>query len=187
MPRLKTDNAAQTYSIEWETGWRAGLRSRLSSLMLLCSCVLLAAAAKPPPSPPPTVGVAFSGAFTDYAVLQRATETTSLVAVYGFCGAVGNQLSSNLVTGVCTYKAGASVEVTLEGFPPVTSPIGADGSWKAMLPAQPAGGTFSLSAACTTGCASSSATTLQNLTFGDVTFCSGGYLTSVPTSVPLLS
>jgi len=97
---------------------------------------------------------------------------------------VGNQLSSNLVTGVCTYKAGASVEVTLEGFPPVTSPIGADGSWKAMLPAQPAGGTFSLSAACTTGCASSSATTLQNLTFGDVYFCSGGYLTSVPTSVP---
>ena len=126
-----------------------------------------------PPPPPPVVGVAFSGAFTDYAVLQRATAATSRVAVYGFCGVVGNQLTANQVTGVCTYQEGASVEVVLQGFAPTRSRIEPDGTWKALLPAQPAGGSYTVSAACTAGCGNSSATILRNITFGDVYFCSG--------------
>ena len=124
-------------------------------------------------------------------VLQRAGKHTSMVSVYGLCGVMGRNMGGcDEQNCRCTFKPGSSVVVTLvsEGddispatIAPVNVVIRDDGSWKAMLPAQPAGGNWTVTATCS-GCSahskSSNATTgsyavLRSVTFGDVFFCSG--------------
>jgi hypothetical protein len=58
----------------------------------------------------------------------------------------------------------------------VSTEIRPDLTWKALLPPRPAFGNYSLTAACTAGCAGANATgtaPLVNLTYGDVYVCAG--------------
>jgi len=138
------------------------------------------------PKPPATAGLAFSGVFADNMVLQRAGGSTKWAAVYGLCSVVGRGMGGcQQQTCVCTFEPGATVTVTLasEGsmgapIPPVTVPIAQDGTWKALLPAQPAGGNWTVTASCKlcssgVGPDGGSTVVLRNVAFGDVFFCSG--------------
>ena len=127
------------------------------------------------PRPVPNAGVSFSGVFASQMVLQRAP---AQAAVYGWCGDVGRgaQLFSR-----CNFTSGATVEITMKAAAvdsasavafTTKTPITSDGTWKALLPATAAGGSWTISAACT-GCGNTSASVLEDVTFGDVYFCSG--------------
>ena len=145
--------------------------------VLVCLMAHLAAAAPvpvvhAPAPPPPASGVRFSGVFSSQMVLQRDAAT----AVFGWCGTAGQGAQ---VFSRCTFAAGATVEVTMSSTADSTrlftthTPIAGDGTWKALLPAMGAGGSYSVSAACTHGCGNSSAAVLEDVTFGDLYFCSG--------------
>lgn len=47
------------------------------------------------------------------------------------------------------------------------------GHWKVLLPATQAGGDYTATASCTSGCTNSTPVGLKHLTFGDVWVCSG--------------
>ena len=70
----------------------------------------------------------------------------------------------------------ATVVVTLsppiDGHAAFEVSVAKDGTWKALLAPAAAGGLYSASAACA-ACENTSATTIVNLTFGDVWVCSG--------------
>ena len=44
---------------------------------------------------------------------------------------------------------------------------------KVTLPKQPAGGSYNLSVSCTSGCTHQGATSIEEVTFGDVFMCTG--------------
>ena len=109
-----------------------------------------------PSAPPPPTAAVFSTVFSDFAVLQRQPYHA---AVYGLA------------------VSGASVTVTVD--PPLdgedgkksnkfTATVFEDGSWKTLLPPTRAGGDYTVSVACTAGCASSNSSTLNHVTFGDI-------------------
>lgn len=123
-------------------------------------------------------GVQFSGVFSSSMVLQRAPASA---AVYGFCG---NNGEGARVLSRCNFTAGAVVEVTVSGgesspaspsSPPYSlqTAIAADGTWKALLRPTTAGGSYSITVSCLAGCGNSSASTIAQVTFGDVFYCSG--------------
>jgi sialate O-acetylesterase len=95
----------------------------------------------------------FSGVFGDDCVLQR----DSITAVYGFAA------------------AGASVAVSLDGGAAVSATGQPDGTWKALLPAQPAGSNHTIVATNrgAGGGATTTDITLRRVSFGDVWFCGG--------------
>jgi hypothetical protein len=93
-------------------------------------------------------------------VLQRAPAQAS---VYGFVGDLSDAAVSS------ASKPLLSLSVTNGGATESYTPsIYADGTWKATLSAKPAGGTYTIRVACTSGCANSAATTMNDVTFGDV-------------------
>jgi sialate O-acetylesterase len=112
--------------------------------------------AKPPPPPP---GTHFAMCFTDNAILQRAP---AQAALYGRVAPLP--------------PAGATVEVTvtpsLGGKSSFPAQMFGDGTWKVLLPPTQAGGSYSATAACAK-CANTTATTINNLAFGDIWVCSG--------------
>lgn len=102
----------------------------------------------------------FSGQFNDNMILQRAPYRA---AVYGTLA-----------------PAGAPVTVTLSGlsgdgsaynktFAGMSNP---DGTWKVLFEALPAGGNYSAAVSCAT-CSGDPVPPLQNITFGDVFYCTG--------------
>ncbi len=143
------------------------VQTNMLAAVLSLSCPALAQNAPMGPLDPPfdATRVLFSTAFNDHMVLQRAPQHA---VVFG------------------TATPGATVTVTLTGpnAYTYTSPAAAvragtgdpalDGTWKVVLPAQPAGFGYALAAACA-GCsnATSAPATLADVGFGDVYLCSG--------------
>eukprot|EP00729_Bicosta_minor_P028326 gene28326-35022_t len=120
-----------------------------------------------PNFPNTTAGTFFSGAFTDHVVLQREPAKS---AVYGVViGATPSTIVSVTVAGDVahtSYTVAAKVEVTNKAVP-----SGKYGRWKALLTPQAAGGNYTISVACT-NCANTTSSTLYDVTYGDVWFCS---------------
>ena len=98
-----------------------------------------------PPQPAPAGPQLLHPMFQDHAVLQRDRP----INIYG------------------ESSPGAAVTVTLKTFS-VQARAGADGRWRATLPAMPAGGPYSLSAT-----ANGETRTAQDVLIGDVFFCAG--------------
>jgi sialate O-acetylesterase len=98
----------------------------------------------------------FSANFGSGQVLQREP---AAAAVYGFAGLGATSVAINL-DGVGAN--GKAVHVA-----PKATLLG-DGTWKALLPPQPAGGNFSVSVSDAGG-----TKVISDVTFGDVWYCSG--------------
>lgn len=111
-------------------------------------------------------GLSFAGVYSDNLVLQREPQKAAL---YGVVVQQAGGLS------------GASLAVTLDLKGPLSQTVNAQhievvnssyARWKAVLDPVAAGVNFSISAHCG-GCSNTTATTLSNVAFGDVFFCSG--------------
>ena len=133
--------------------------ARLPLLLLLAAFLPYNGTARghPPPVPAGCVNGSacaanFSGHFQTSMVLQS---TPARAAVYGMAPV-----------------AGAEVTVKLNGTS-YTAVVGNSLTWKVLFPPQPPGGTYTVSAACTKGCTNTTATALDDVTFGDVWLCSG--------------
>ena len=123
----------------------------------------------PDPQDPPfdLTKVLFSGTFSDHMVLQREPRRS---AVFG------------------TASIGATVSIVLtdpnggrQSLGPVTVANSADpavnGTWKVLLPSQPAGFGYALEAQCT-GCLNSTSANLKDVGFGEVGAARAGVLCS---------
>ena len=107
-------------------------------------------------TPAAAPGVQFSGVFSDGAVLQRGVA----VAVYGSVA----KASADVVTVTVTDQTGKT-----ETYASPVATLGGDAdAWRVELKPREAGGDFSIRAAY-----GADATTIANVTFGDVFFCSG--------------
>lgn len=156
--------------------------------------VAFAASAAPPP-PPQVLLFSFDSAFGNNMVLQQAP---SKAAVYGFLDFPAS--ASGAVVQVTLTPSGGGAPTTVQAVLNVTVQTFGDGwgvrnlnasdclgclppfnpwntplaSWKALLPPQPAGGDFVVTASCT-GCSSLGPSTISisNVTFGDMWYCTG--------------
>jgi len=106
--------------------------------------------------------VSFSSGFSDFAVLQREPHSA---AVYGM---PGEPFKLPAVVTVTVSNSSGTKKYTAH----VTNMTGL-GEWKVILDPQPAGGDYSISAACTQGCDDSSSVTIQHVTYGDIWYCAG--------------
>ena len=114
---------------------------------------------KPPLGPQPAT---FSGVFDHNMVLQRAP---SMAALYGSAGNVTGSSPAQVTVHVSSSDRDVSKTYT--------SPVDDEGNWKVLLDPAEAGGDYTMSVACTSGCTNTTVSTLVNVTFGDVYFCSG--------------
>eukprot|EP01045_Picozoa_sp_COSAG04_P000963 COSAG04_NODE_28_length_36566_cov_70.886665_21_plen_283_part_00 len=166
------------------------LPSFIVPLLLALAYLLLgaafAAAGKPPPKPQ---GIAFFAGFSDHAVLQRGP---GRAAVYGSLGPGGTGATVQL------SSSGGAAEGSSEEPELVEATATPDGRWKALLPAHPAGGDYTLTATCHGCTAEPKTAALRHVvrplptfpmaaplcaegrvvlpalqTFGDVVYCSG--------------
>eukprot|EP00040_Diaphanoeca_grandis_P030561 m.180807 g.180807 ORF g.180807 m.180807 type:complete len:694 (-) comp32036_c8_seq1:248-2329(-) len=128
--------------------------------------------------------VAFSVGFDSDMVLQRAPQSSS---VYGQL--LGDGVGSSVEVTVTDTKSGSKYTVLavvapaptycVENYPKMQGVCVANysASWKAVLKPAPAGGDFTITATCTTGCHTDGGerdmATLKRVTMGDVYFCSG--------------
>jgi len=106
----------------------------------------------------------FSGVFSDGAVLQRAPARAALFGALAAPPAAAAHVTVNVSDAVSGWFASFGADVA------------PDGTWKVLLDARPAFGNISVAAACDAGCASPADTavsTLTDLTFGDVWYCTG--------------
>eukprot|EP00117_Sycon_ciliatum_P047952 scpid52642/ scgid34202/ Sialate O-acetylesterase; Sialic acid-specific 9-O-acetylesterase; Yolk sac protein 2; Sialate O-acetylesterase small subunit; Sialate O-acetylesterase large subunit len=112
--------------------------------------------------PAPPQPAMFSGVFDDNMVLQRAP---AKAAVFGSA----MNLSSSTATVTVTVS---SAEGSSKTYAAQVSENNMN--WKVLLDPAEAGGDYTITCACTQGCVNSSVGgTIQNVTFGDVYFCSG--------------
>jgi hypothetical protein len=110
-----------------------------------------------------TSGTYFSAVFSDHAVLQRAPEAS---AVYGLV--VGVTASTKVTVSITDGGQTHDVDATVWG----PGPVPASAYWKALLEPHEGGGSVVLTVACAS-CANTTTSTITNVTFGDVLFCSG--------------
>ena len=121
-----------------------------------------------PPFPNATAGTFFSGVFGDHVVLQREP---AKAAIYGviFGAEDGTTVTVDVgsASGAKIYSVPATVMLT-----DTQMPGGRYAKWKAYLKPSAAGGNFTVAASCAS-CKNSSASSISDVTFGDVWFCSG--------------
>ena len=114
-----------------------------------------------PTNPTPA---SFAAGFSSFAVLQREPATA---AVYGMPGSpftLPATVQVNVTSTRGDYTRSYEAEVTKTTT---------HGEWKVVLDSKPAGGDYTITAACTSGCANSSSTVIEHVTFGDLWFCAG--------------
>jgi hypothetical protein len=128
--------------------------------------------APPPPAPPPpppfasspcTTKLCFSWTQGSHMVLQQAP---SKGAVYGTLA--GATAGSAVAVTVTPTGGGDDAAYTVKAD--VTAAAG-NATWKAFLKPTPAGGNYTIKAACTSGC--SGEAEISDVTFGDVWYCAG--------------
>jgi hypothetical protein len=163
-------------------------KMRIPCLLSLVA-ISVAMNAEAPPPPPQVLIFSFDVAFGDNMLLQQAPAQS---AVYGFLDFQGS-MTGAVVHVTLTPESGAPTTVVatlnttvqtfgpdwgvrnlnasecpgcLPPFNPWNTPLA---SWKALLPPQPAGGNYSITAVCT-GCSTISPSTvsISNVAFGDV-------------------
>lgn len=128
---------------------------------LLCCCSGQPSAPALAPFPTDVNGAFFSGVFSDHAVLQRAPQKS---AVYGVV--IGAKPTTKVVVKIAgsdSYTLNADVTFRHSGY----------AWWKANLKAHSAGGNYSVNVACSDCIAPSNSSTITDVTFGDIWFCSG--------------
>jgi hypothetical protein len=113
----------------------------------------------------------FSNVFSDHAVLQMAPAKS---AVYGYVGTGAS--GSSKVTVTVADAADASATYTVEA-----TVDEAKGTWKAFLKPAKSGGSYGITAACTSGCTGSAA--LGDVTFGNVWYCAGQSNSKCPLAI----
>jgi hypothetical protein len=166
----------------------------LFQFLALCAAAAAQAAAlsradSRPPPPPQLLQFSFDSVFGDNMLLQMAP---AQAAVYGFLdfaasaagavvhvtltpeGGAPTTVLASLNTTVQTFGPNWGVRSTnasdcdgcLPPYNPWNTPLA---SWKALLPPQPAGGNYSVTAVCT-GCSSSApaSVSISNVVFGDM-------------------
>lgn len=130
-----------------------------------------------PPFPNDTAGTFFSGVFSDHTVLQREP---AKAVVFGVL--FGAQSSTTVtVTVVDVVPANGATMYSVQAdvmLSDIQMPSGRYAKWKAYLKPTPAGGNFTISVSCAS-CTNTTVTTINDVTFGDVWFCSGQYYTVV--------
>ena len=137
-------------------------------LLLLLGLVSVVPAPRPPPFLPPQPAM-FSGVFDDNMVLQRAP---AKAAVFGTTSNFTSEATAAKVTVEVTSADQFTGELLASKT--YTANVAEDGSWKVLLDAAEAGGAYMITCACTSGCVNSTVGGhIQNVTFGDVYFCSG--------------
>jgi hypothetical protein len=100
----------------------------------------------------------FAAGFSDYSVLQRETAA----AIYGMPGSpftLPATVQVNITSTSDGYAKSYEAKVTKASD---------HGEWKVVLESKPAGGDYTITAACTSGCSNSSSTSIQHVTFGDL-------------------
>ena len=123
--------------------------------------------------PDDAAGTFFSGTFSDHVVLQRGPNRASVN------GVVIGATSETKVTVTVTPAGSAAKEVAAYTVSAVVVEIskqtksGAYARWRALLQPMPSGGNYTVTAACTQCTAAANSSTLHDVTFGDVWFCSG--------------
>ncbi len=159
------------------------------ALFVAAAAAVAAAADTAPPPPPQVLQFSFDSVFGDNMLLQRAP---AMAAVYGFLdfqasmagavvrvtltpadGGAPTTVTAALNATVQTFGADWGVRTLnasecptcLPPFNPWNTPLA---SWKALLPPQPAGGNFTITAVCT-GCSAQAPSTISigNVVFGD--------------------
>ena len=106
----------------------------------------------------------FSSVFSDGAVLQMQPAKS---AVYG---PLGSGASAGAKVSV-TVSEGSSDESLVELYSVEATVDAAAGQWKAFLKPHAGGGSYTITAKCSSGCSGSAE--LKGLTFGDVWYCAG--------------
>ena len=125
------------------------------------------------PKFPPTPGTLFSGVFSDHVVLQRAPSKS---AVYGVV--FGAEAGTTVTVQVSEVSGGDgpgtvySVPASVDTTRLASDPLGY-ATWKAFLKPAEAGGNFTIAATCGECKFPNVTSALNDVTFGDVWFCSG--------------
>ena len=178
---------------------------RLAAFLLALSAAATASAAAPPP-PPQVLLFSFDAAFGSNMVLQQAP---AMSAVYGFldfnASMAGATVSVTLTpAGGTPTTVKAALNATVQTFGPEWGVRSVDAAqcpgclppynpwnsplatWKALLPPQPAGGNYTVTAVCT-GCSplAPSTVAISNVAFGDMYFCTGQSVSLFSPSPPL--
>ena len=159
-PKRQSRASSQTCNKSWFSQRFLSMTCHLITLVVIATLACSGSAERGPPPPAPPAPASFSGVFDHNMVLQRAP---SMAALYG---SAGNVTGSAKVT-VHVSSSDRDVSKTY------TSSVDDEGNWKVLLDPAEAGGHYTMSVACTSGCMNKSETTLVNVTFGDVYFCSG--------------
>jgi hypothetical protein len=146
------------------------MRSFVVFLLFLCYCCGQPGTPTLPDFPTDVSGTFFSGVFSDHAILQRSPQTS---AVYGVViGAKPATKVTVKVSGDETYSVGAAVQFSTKQMPGG----GVYAWWNASLKAHVAGGNYSINAACSDCISPTNSSTISDVTFGDIWFCSGSLL-----------
>lgn len=162
------------------------MRLNIGTILLLLALCTAGAVAQAP------LLFGFDSAFGDNMLLQASPSKS---AVYGFLDYAAS-MAGAVVHVTLTPVSGtpitveATLNITYQTFgpdwgvrpcascPDIDAPFNPFGgplaSWKALLPPQPAGGNFTVTAVCV-GCTSSAPSTasISNVVFGDMWFCTG--------------
>jgi sialate O-acetylesterase len=124
---------------------------------LLAGALAAAAAA---PSLSCGASLCFASGLSTGAVLQRAP---SAAVLYG-----------SAPPGSAGARVTLALNATDGSYGKVFSgAVAADGTWRVVLDARPAGGDYAATVACAACAGGSAAATIRDLTFGDVWFCGG--------------
>jgi len=107
--------------------------------------------------------ISFAAGFSDDAVLQRSVKA----AVYGFAPEPFD--AGSVVTVTVTDEHQVSTQHTSV----VQLQESGEGIWKVLLEPQNAGGNWTITAACTRGCADFSPVSIRRIAFGDLWYCAG--------------
>ena len=132
----------------------------------------------PPPPPPPLPSFGFSVVLGDWMVLQQSP---AAAAVYGYAPVGATSVTVTISDGKSSYDVVATVgkDATHQPNGYVDPGTGlnlniTNNTWKALLHPTAAGGDYSITAKCGSGCSTgATSATLAHATFGDMWYCTG--------------
>jgi sialate O-acetylesterase len=141
------------------------------SLPLLPLLLLPLLAASDPASLSCGPSLCFASGLSTGAVLQQAPARAALYGSAPAGSAPGSQVVVTLTAAATTTTTTTTPQDQYTAS--FSSPLAADGTWKVLLDPLSAGGNFSATVACASCVNGTQTSTITDLTFGDVYFCSG--------------
>ena len=125
----------------------------LASIIGLCLCIAAALGDT----------LQFNSTLGSHMVLQQSP---AKAALNGTVQTSGGGVAATIELTLSPSSGGAPVQTA-------TATSTGGGLWQALLTPMQAGGNYSITANCTQGCAANTTTTITDVTFGDVWYCSG--------------